>query len=222
MSANLTIQVWSDVACPWCFVGKRQLEAALAEFPRAEAVEVRWRAFELDPSAPAVREGDYAERLGKKYGVSTIQARAMLERMTTVARAAGLDFHFERIRPGSTFDAHRLLHLARERGVQDAVKESFLRGYFSEGEAIGTAEALTRLATRAGLDAKEVSEVLASDRYAPEVRGDQAEARELGISGVPFFVIGRYGVSGAQPPAALRGVLDKAWSEASTESRGCD
>lgn len=217
MSANLTIEVWSDVACPWCFVGKRQLEAALAEFPQAGWVQVRWRAFELDPAAPAEREGDYAEHLGKKYGVSTVQARAMLERMTRVARDAGLDFHFERIRPGSTFDAHRLLRLARERGVQGAVKERFLRGYFAEGEAIGTAESLTRLATQAGLAEDEVASVLASDAYAREVREDEARARELGISGVPFFVIGRHGVSGAQPPAALRSVLDKAWSEASAE-----
>lgn len=217
MDDTFVIDVWSDIACPWCYVGKRKLEAALADHPHRDKLSVQWRAFELDPSAPAVRDGDYAERLGRKYGVTTAQASAMIERMTGVARDVGLDFRFDRIRPGNTFDAHRLLQLAAERGLQDTLKERFFRGYLCEGEPIGDAAALTRLAVDAGLDADEVASALASDSFADDVRRDELEARELGISGVPFFVIGRYGVSGAQSPAVLRDVLDKALGERAAE-----
>jgi predicted DsbA family dithiol-disulfide isomerase len=214
MTERLRIDVWSDIACPWCYVGKRQLEAALDQFPESQRVQITWRAFELDGSAPKVREPvDYAERLGRKYGTTAEQAQAMIDRMTGVARGVGLDFRFDRIRPGNTFDAHRLLHLAALRGVQDAVKERFLRGYLTEGEAIGDGSTLIRLSREAGLDADEVASVLGSDRYADDVRADEAEANALGISGVPFFVIGSYGVSGAQSPAVLLDVLAKAWSE---------
>ncbi len=223
MDEVLPINVWSDIACPWCYVGKRQLEAALADFPARDAVRVRWRAFELDPAAPAVREpADYAERLGKKYGTSVEQAQTMIDRMTGVARGVGLDFRFDRIRPGNTFDAHRLLHLAAERDVQDALKERFLLGYLTEGEAIGDASALTKMAVQAGLNADEVASVLESDSFAAEVREEEAQARELGISGVPFFVIGRYGVSGAQTPQVLLQVLGKAWAEVTGEREFVD
>jgi predicted DsbA family dithiol-disulfide isomerase len=216
---KLHIDVWSDIACPWCYVGKRRLEAALARFTTngsAPAVEVVWRAFELDPSAPRERPTDvsYAERLARKYGCSVEEAGAMIARMTDVARDDGLDFHFERIRPGNTFDAHRVLHLAHERGVQDAVKERYLRAYMTEGEPIGDPETLVRLAAEAGLDADEVRAALASDAYEADVRADEDEARELGINGVPFFVIGgRYAVSGAQPAELLHRALVQASKE---------
>jgi predicted DsbA family dithiol-disulfide isomerase len=212
--SNLAIDVWSDIACPWCYVGKRHLEAALATFPQRENVTITWRAFELDPSAPAVQpDTDYVGRLAKKYGRSRTEAQGMIDQMTATAKLDGLDFRFDRVRSGNTFDAHRLLHLAEARGVQDTVKEHFLRGYMTEGVAIGDHAELTSLAVRAGLDADEVASVLQSDTYAAEVRADEDEARKLGISGVPFFVIGRYGVSGAQPAETLRKILDKAWAE---------
>jgi predicted DsbA family dithiol-disulfide isomerase len=213
---KLRIDVWSDIACPWCYVGKRRLEAALDEFPHRDAVEVVWRAFELDPSAPRERstDGTYAERLAKKYGSSVKEADGMIQRMTDVAREDGLDFHFERIRSGNTFDAHRVLHLAHERGKQDAVKERFLRAYMTEGEPIGDPETLVRLAAEAGLDPEEVRATLASDAFTKEVRDDEDEAREVGINGVPFFVLGgKYAVSGAQPAALLRRALDQAWTD---------
>jgi predicted DsbA family dithiol-disulfide isomerase len=213
---KLRIDIWSDIACPWCYVGKRRFEAALARFPERDSVEIVWRAFELDPSAPRVLDKtiSYAERLARKYGTSTVEAQAMIDRMTDVARADGLDFHFERIQPGNTFDAHRILHLAAERGKQDAVKERFLRGYLSEGEPIGEPETLVRLAAEMGLDEEEVRATLASDVYAREVRADEDEARKNGISGVPFFVLGgRYAVSGAQPAELLLRALGQAWSD---------
>ncbi len=227
---TLRVEVWSDIACPWCYVGKRRLEAALARFAHRDEVRIVWRAFELDPSAPRTLSGDtpYVARLARKYGTPVAQAEGMMRRMTEVAAADGLDFHFEKIRPGNTFDAHRLLHLAEERGLSDAVKERFLRGYLTEGEAIGEPEVLVRLAREAGLDEEQARAVLASDAYAAEVRADEAEAGELGITGVPFFAVaGRYGVSGAQPADVLLGVLTKAWSAMtpleveSTEGAAC-
>ena len=213
--ASLAIHIWSDIACPWCYVGKRRLEAALRDFPRADQVEVTWRSFELDTGAPRVQSTDvsYPERLARKYGPSVERARQMIERMTATAAADGLDLRFDRIRPGNTFDAHRLLHMAAARGLADAGKERLLRAYLSEGEAIGERDVLVRLAGDLGLEEEEVRAMLASDSYVREVRADQAEASALGIHGVPFFVIGKYGVSGAQTPDVLRHVLDRAWQE---------
>jgi predicted DsbA family dithiol-disulfide isomerase len=212
---KLRIDVWSDIACPWCYVGKRRLEAAIARFPHGSDVEVVWRAFELDPSAPRVRDRGvtYAERIAKKYGTPVAQAGRMIQKMTEVAATEGLDFHFERIQSGNTFDAHRVLHFAAERGKQDAVKERLLRAYMTEGEPIGEPEVLVRLASEAGLVDDEVRAMLASDACAREVRADEEEARALGIHGVPFFAVaGRYGVSGAESAEVLLDVLTRAWA----------
>jgi predicted DsbA family dithiol-disulfide isomerase len=216
--SKLRVDIWSDIACPWCFVGKRRLEAALARLADSERdqVEVVWRAFELDPGAPRERDRSesYAERLSKKYGSPLAQARARIESMTQTAKADGLDFDFEHIRPGNTFDAHRLVHLGEQHGLQDVVKERFLLGYMSEGEAIGDPAVLQRLATEAGLPADEVRAVLASHRFEEEVRADESEARELGINGVPFFVFDeRLAVSGAQPVEVLLSALKQAFAE---------
>ncbi len=213
---TLRLDIWSDIACPWCYVGKRRIEGALAGFAHADQVAVHWRAFELDPSAPRVRDGGegYAARLARKYGSSRAKAEARLAHMTELAATDGLDFRFDRIQPGNTFDAHRLLHLAGERGVQDALKERLLHAYMTEGQAIGLPEVLAPLAREAGLDEPEVRALLDGDRFAAEVRADEAEAHALGIGGVPFFVLdGRLGVSGAHTSDVLRGALERAWSE---------
>jgi predicted DsbA family dithiol-disulfide isomerase len=213
---KLQVDVWSDIACPWCYVGKRRLEAALARFPRRDAVAVTWRAFELDPSAPRERDDrrSYAARLADKYGSTVPEAEAKIAAMTELGKTDGLSFRFDRIRPGNTFDAHRLVHLAADRGAQDAVKERFLLAYMTEGEAIGDPETLVRLASESGLDAAEVRAVLSGDAYARSVRDDEAEAARLGIHGVPFFVLdGRYGISGAQSAQTLLGALTEAWEE---------
>jgi predicted DsbA family dithiol-disulfide isomerase len=215
MPKRLKVEVWSDIACPWCFIGKRRLETALREFPQGDEVEVEWRAFELDPRAPRIRDKSltHNERLAKKYGMSVERAQAMNARLTGIAQEEGLAFDFDRIQSGNTFDAHRLLHLAKDRGVQDQVKERFMHAYLCEGEAIGEPDTLQRLATDAGLDADEVQALLATDQYADEVRADQGAAHQLGVDGVPFFKIGRYGAAGAQPAELLLKILDKAWSE---------
>ena len=213
---KLRVDVWSDIACPWCYVGKRRFEGALAAFAHAAQVELVWRAFELDPAAPPERDEkvSYAARLADKYGSSLQEAEGMISRMTDTAREDGLDFHFEKIRPGNTFDAHRVLHLAHERGLQDAVKERLLAAYLSAGEPIGAPETIVRAAVDAGLDAREVEAVLSSQQHADAVRADEREAREKGIQGVPVFVFGgRYALSGAQPSEVILRVLEKAWSE---------
>jgi predicted DsbA family dithiol-disulfide isomerase len=209
---ELQIDVWSDIACPWCYIGKRRLEGALARFEHRDQVRVRWHAFELDRSAPRERDGDYAAHLAKKYGASKAQAEQMIARVVSTAAAEGLAYDYDRIRPGNTFDAHRLVHLGLERGVQDAVEERFMRGYLCEGVPIGNGDALAPLAVEAGLDPAEVKDVLATDRYADAVRADEQQAAALGISGVPFFVIaGRLGVSGAQPADVMVGALTRGW-----------
>jgi predicted DsbA family dithiol-disulfide isomerase len=213
MNKTLTIDVWSDVVCPWCAIGKRRLEVALSRFPHRDDVELVWRAFELDPSAPALREGDNATRIAEKYGRTKAQAEAMIQSVTDAAAKDGLHFELARSRSGNTFDAHRVLHLAAARGLQDAVKERFFRGYMSEGQAIGEREVLVRLASEAGLAADEVRAVLASDRYASEVRAEEEVARKLGIHGVPFFVLaGKYALSGAQPADVILRTLEQAWA----------
>ena len=215
---RLRVDVWSDVVCPWCYIGKRRLEAALALFAHRDTVDVVWRAFELNQAAPRLTDGSgsYAARLAKKYGFSVAEAETKLRQMTDVAAAEGLDFRFDRIKPGNTFDAHRVLHLAAGRGVQGAVKERLLRAYMTEGEAIGDPEVVARLAAEAGLDVNDVRAVLASDAYSREVRADEREAQALSVTGVPFFVFGqRYAVSGAQPAQVHLGALEQAWRDIS-------
>jgi predicted DsbA family dithiol-disulfide isomerase len=222
---TLAIDIWSDIACPFCYVGKRRLEAALALFPHRDAVRVVWRAFELDPSAPALRDASvsHAGRIAAKYGMPVAEAERMMRDVTEMAAGDGLDLRFDKVQSGNTFDAHRVVHLAAERGVQDAVKERLLAAYFGEGACMSDPVTLVRLGSEAGLDPAEVREVVSTDKYAAAVRADEAAARELGIRGVPFFVIGgRHGVSGAQPARALLGVLERAWASAKDEAPTAD
>jgi predicted DsbA family dithiol-disulfide isomerase len=207
--APLTVEIWSDIVCPWCYIGKRRFEAALAEFPHD--VEYTWRSFELDPGAPPVREHSAAEHLASKYGMSVEQAEASHAQMTELAAQEGLEYHFDTARGGNSFDAHRLLHLAAAHGKQDEAKERLMRAYFTEGVAIGDREALVALAADIGLDPDQARTVLDGDEYADAVRADELLAQRIGIQGVPFFVLNRrYGVSGAQPAAVLVQALEKA------------
>jgi len=198
------VEIWSDVVCPWCAVGKARFEAALAQYEHADEVDVRWRSFELDPNAPASRDVDYVTMLATKYRTSRDQAQAMIDRMTQAGADDGIEFRFDIARPGNTFDAHRVLHLAADHGRQHETKQRFLAGYHSEGVPIADHGAITALAVDAGLVEDEIADVLATDRYADAVRADEGQAHEYGISGVPFFVFEqRVGVSGAQPTEHL-------------------
>jgi predicted DsbA family dithiol-disulfide isomerase len=210
----LTVEIWSDVVCPWCYIGKRRFEKALLAFEHRDDVTVMWRSFELDPEAPTAYDVAPAERLAGKYGVTVERAAQMHADMTANAAAEGLEFHFERTRGGNTFDAHRLIHLAATYGHQADAKERLMRAYFTEGEAIADHETLVRLIGEAGVEEAEARDVLSGDRFAADVREDEQLAAQLGIQGVPFFVLERrYGVSGAQPPEVLLQALERAWEE---------
>jgi predicted DsbA family dithiol-disulfide isomerase len=212
------VEIWSDVVCPWCYIGKRRFEAAMARFGHRDEIEVVWRSFELDPTATsALFPGDgpaYVERLAAKYGMSSEQAQQAVASTAATAAGVGLDFHMDRALAANTFDAHRVIHLAAARGVQAQVKERLMRAHFEEGAAVGDRATLVGLAGQAGLEPAEVERVLASGEYADAVRADEAEAAALGIRGVPFFVLDRrYGVSGAQPADHLLAALGQAWDE---------
>jgi len=209
------VDIWSDVVCPWCYIGKRRFEAALARFPHRDAVEVVWRSFELDPHAPRHYTEGAADHLAAKYGISRDEALARHADVARLAAEEGVSFRFELAQSGNTFDAHRLLHLAADRGLGGPAKERLLAAYFSEGEPIGDPETLVRLVAEVGVAADDARAVLLSDAYAEAVRADEREAAMLGISGVPFFVVdGRYGISGGQSAELIAHALEQAWAEA--------
>ena len=200
----MVVEIWSDIACPWCYVGKRRFEAALAGFEHD--VEVTWRSFELDPAAPASRDASAAEHLAGKYGMSVEDARARQEQLARMAAGDGLELHFDRVRSANTFDAHRITHLAAAHGVQDAMVERLQRAHFTDGELLSDHATLARLAAEVGVPGAE--EMLASDRYTAEVRDDERLAQEIGITAVPTFVVDRrVAVAGAQQPEVLRELL---------------
>ena len=211
----MDVEIWSDVVCPWCYVGKRQFEEALGRFGHADEVTVSWRSFELDPASPPEVGMSMDRILERKYGMSAEQAQAANQQMTALAAGVGLEYHLDRVRAGNTFDAHRLIHLAATHGMGGAMKERLLAAYFTEGRSVGDHATLTELATEVGLDPVEASEMLAGEAFATEVRADEARATALGATGVPFFVIDEtYGVAGAQGADALLGALERAWADA--------
>ncbi len=210
----MKIEIWSDIACPWCYIGKRRFEQALADFPQRESLEVTWRSFQLDASAPARQTVPTVELLATKYRMTVEKAQAMMDSMARTGAADGLDFRFDLSISGNTFDAHRLIHFAAAHGLRDAMVERLFKAYFTEGESIGEHDVLQRLATDVGLDAEHVSAMLAGDAHADDVRADQERATTFGITGVPFFAIDeKYGISGAQPASVLTEALAQAWSE---------
>ena len=213
----LTVEIWSDVVCPWCYIGKRRFEAALEGFEHRDEVTVLWRSFELDPEAARETVGTATERLAGKYGMSIERAMELHAEMTERAAGEGLEYHLDKARGGNTFDAHRMIHLAATYGHQAAAKERLLRAYFTEAEDITVWDTLVRLMGEVGVDADEAREALRLDRFAEDVREDEALAVQLGIQGVPFFVFDRrYGISGAQPSELLLGALERTWDEAVT------
>ena len=209
----MKVEIWSDVVCPWCSIGKRRFDQALERFDHRGDVEVVWRSFELDPSAPPVREGRLVDHLARKYGMSREQADASQARLTAMAEVEGLEFCFDRARPGNTFHAHRLLHFASGFGLQAEVGERLFQAYFRDGLAIGTRPVLRQVAIDAGLDPTQVDAMLDGGDFTEAVRADEVEAHELGVSGVPFFVVDRrYALAGAQPVEVLLEVLETAWA----------
>ncbi|MFE6639375.1 DsbA family oxidoreductase [Streptomyces tendae] len=212
----MRVEIWSDIACPWCYVGKARFEKALAAFPHRDGVEVVHRSFELDPGRAKDDVQPVLTMLTAKYGMSQAQAQAGEDNLGAQAAAEGLDYRTRDRDHGSTFDMHRLLHLAKERGRHEALLDAFYRGNFADERSVFNDDArLVELAVGAGLDAEEVRAVLADPgAYADAVRADEQEAAQLGATGVPFFVLDRaYGVSGAQPAEVFTRALTQAWGE---------
>jgi predicted DsbA family dithiol-disulfide isomerase len=209
----MRVDIWSDVVCPWCYVGTARFTKALAGFGGSEDVEVVYRSFELDPSWPAGQTMPILDTLASKYRLSAAEAEAAEGRVAGLARDEGLGFRSDRLL-GNTFDIHRVLHLGRAQGFQHLLLDAIYRAYFAEAAPVFEADTLAAVAATAGLDPDDVQQTLAGDDFAGEVRGDERQARELGITGVPFFLFdGRLGVSGAQPTATFTEVLGQAMAE---------
>ena len=207
----MKVEIWSDMICPWCFVGKRRFEMALAEFVHRDEVEVIWRSFELDADAPRQHPGTLLELLSNKYAVTVQQAAEMNERVSGFAREVGLEYHLENALPGNTMDAHRLMHFAVSRGVGDRAIERIMTAYFSEAMPVGDRAALARLAPEFGISESDALAMLESDSYVEAVRADEARAEMFKVRGVPFFVFDeKFGVSGAQPVAKFADALNQA------------
>jgi predicted DsbA family dithiol-disulfide isomerase len=216
----MIVQVWSDIVCPWCYVGKRRFERGLERFAQRDRVEVVYRSFQLNPDTPAGQTSDRQEMLRRKYRLTQEQVEALDARMVDTAKAEGLDYHLNGTRTGNTLDAHRLIHLALDARKQDAALERLYRAYFTEQRSIFERESLAELGAEAGLDPTETRDALAGDRYVDRVAQDLAQARAIGIGGVPFFVIdGKVGVSGAQSPEVFADALARAWLGVKTEER---
>jgi predicted DsbA family dithiol-disulfide isomerase len=212
----MRVDIWTDVVCPWCYVGKRRFEKALATFEHRDDVQVVHRSFQLNPGAPVGQTSPRRDALMSKYGLSVEQVDVMNARMEQTAAAEGLDYDLSDGVTGNTFDAHRVLHLAHHRGRQDQAIERMYRAYFTEKRSLFDHDSLVDLAGDAGLDRDEVRRMLAGNEYADGVQRDLEEARALGATGVPFFVIDqRYGVSGAQSPDVFSQALARAWADAS-------
>ena len=207
----MRVDIWSDVICPWCYVGKARFEKALDSFAHRDEVEVVYHSFELDPSLPRGERESNLEMLSKKFGKSPAEALALDGQVGSLARAEGLGF--DSGRPvGNTFDIHRVIHLGLDKGVQQALLSAVNEAYFAQARDVFDRDVLTEVAAGAGLDAAEVGKVLDGDAYADEVRQDELQAREIGISGVPFFVFDMaLGASGAQPTELFTSALDQAW-----------
>lgn len=214
MAGKLKIEIWSDYVCPFCYIGKRRLEEALEQTGLGEKAEVVFKAYELDPNSPAVSDTLMKESIAKKYGMSVEEAKKMTDNVVDQAKSVGLDYNFDAMTPANTFNAHRLAKLAEQEGFDKIVSENLLKAHFIDGEKIGTEDVLLRIAEEAGISRGRAKAVLDSDEFADDVRSDIAEAQQIGVKGVPFFVINRkYAISGAQPAEAFANALRQAAEE---------
>jgi predicted DsbA family dithiol-disulfide isomerase len=215
VSDVIKVDIWSDVQCPWCYIGKRKFEAAVADF--GGEVEVEYHSFELAPDTPLDFDGTPKDYLAQRKGISPSDADRMLERVTGIAASVGLDYDYDHVHQTNTIKAHELLHYAKSHGRQVEMKERLLKAYFVDGRHVGRIEDLADLAAEIGLDRDEVVRVLTDQQYLPDVKADVAQAEAYGIHGVPFFVFNeKYGVSGAQDPSTFANVLEQVQSERET------
>ena len=210
----MKVEIWSDVVCPFCYIGKRKFENALKDFAHRDEVEVVWHSFELTPDFQPIPGESIHESLAKKKGVSVEEGKAMNDYMTKAAQEVGLNYDFDRTIPANTFLAHQLIHLGAHYGRQDAIKERLMAAYYLEGQNVGDLDTLVKLGTEVGLDAAESRAALTAGTYVEAVRLDEYQAQKINVRGVPFFVFeDKYAVSGAQPSELFVEVLEKVWDE---------
>ena len=220
MDNKLKIQIWSDVMCPFCYIGKRKLEDALSQFENKDAVAIEWKSFQLDASFVATPGETVIDHLAEKYRKDTDWAETMIKNMTQNAKASGLDFHFEKAILANSFHAHRLLHLAKKYNLSNELEELLFKAYLTDGKNVNDLSTLTNLGLEVGLKKEEIENMLNSDLYTKEVIQDQEEAQAIGVTGVPFFVFDKkYAVSGAQQPETFLKTLEKAWEEGGFDSK---
>ena len=220
MENKLKVQIWSDIMCPFCYIGKRRIEEALSLFEHKNAVEIEWKSYQLDPSFVASPDDNMVSHLADKYGKGIDWAQGMLDNMTQNAKTAGLDFHFEKAVLANSFDAHRLLHLAKKHSLSDELEELLFKAYLTEGKNINDKGTLKELGISVGLNPESIDEVLSSDAFSDDVKKDISTAQEIGVQGVPFFVFdNKYAVSGAQPATAFLETLEKVWQEGKFDSK---
>ncbi|MDB5240204.1 MAG: disulfide bond formation protein DsbA [Spirosoma sp.] len=221
---SMQVEIWSDVMCPFCYIGKRKFEAALAQFSNRDKVDVIWRSFQLDPNQETISDKPIQQYLAERKGMTLLQAQQMTDQVTAVAKQVGLTFRFDKAVTANSFDAHRFSHLAKQHGYQDEAEEKLFAAYFTEGKNTADRHTLAQLGAAIGLDAQEVEAVLQTDQFADAVQADCHEAQQLGVQGVPFFVFNRhYAVSGAQESGTFLEVLQTAFADwekstAATES----
>ena len=215
----MKVEIWSDIMCPFCYIGKRKFEKALENFEGKENVQVEWKSFLLDPNLKSENGKNIHEVLAEKKGWTKEYAQRMNNQVAGMAKEVGLNYQFDKVVPANTYTAHRLTHLAAKHGLQDQMEEKLFHAYFTDGTDIGNIEALVELAVEVGLNEQEVREVLVSDEFAEDVKSDAYEGEQIGVRGVPFFVLDRkYAVSGAQPPEVFLKALDTAWNEHKKEN----
>ena len=220
MGNTLKIQIWSDIMCPFCYIGKRRIEAALATFEHKNSVEIEWKSFQLDAGFVASKEDNIVEHLAEKYRKDTVWAQGMLDDMTQNAKNSGLDFHFEKAVMANSLHAHRLLHLAKKYKLANDLEELLFKAYLTDGKNINDLDTLRALGLEIGLNAESIDEVLHSNAYANEVQQDSIEAQAIGVQGVPFFVFdNKYAVSGAQHVETFVETLKKVWEEGKFDSK---
>ena len=211
----MKVEIWSDVVCPFCYIGKRKFENALGQFAHRDDVQIEWKSFELTPDFQPLPGESIHASLAKKKGVPEAEGRRMNDHMSLIAKEVGLNYDFDNTIPANTFLAHQLIHFAAHHGQQGAMKERLFAAYYLEGQNVGEIDTLARLAAEIGLDADEARHALLASTYANEVRRDEYEAQQIQVRGVPFFVFDdKYAVSGAQPSEVFAEVLDTVWAEA--------
>ncbi len=210
----MKVEIWSDVVCPFCYIGKRKFEKALEGFEEKDKVEIEWKSFQLDPDLEYVPGQSVHEYLGKRKGVTPADGKRMNDQMSAIARQVGLEYNFDKAIINNTMTAHQLLHFAKTKGVQNEMKERLFKAYYTEGKDVSKIDTLVQLAAELGLGEAETRQVLEGNVFAEEVLSDQAYAYQIGVQGVPFFVFNnKYAVSGAQQPETFAQVLQKVWEE---------